>query len=112
MVSRSNVQVVTKSELIERLNAKQKQLSAKDVEYAVKSILEYLINSLSKGDRVEIRGFGSFSLRHRKPRIARNPKTGVPVPIAGKSVAHFKPGKPLGDRIRKLNSLSRQEPTE
>jgi len=90
---------MTKSELIDRIAGKQTQLSAKDVELAVKAILEYMSQSLESGGRIEIRGFGSFSLHYRVPRIGRNPKTGTPVALAGKYVPHFKPGKELRDRV-------------
>lgn len=92
---------MTKSELIDRIAAKQTQLSAKDVELAVKSILEYMSQVLSEGGRIEIRGFGSFSLHYRVPRIGRNPKTGTPVALSGKYVPHFKPGKELRDRVNR-----------
>jgi len=84
---------MTKSELIDRIAGKQAQLSSKDVELAIKSILEYMSQILSEGGRIEIRGFGSFSLHYRVPRIGRNPKTGSPVALSGKYVPHFKPGK-------------------
>ena len=90
---------MTKSELIDRIAGKQAQLSSKDVELAIKSILEYMSQILSEGSRIEIRGFGSFSLHYRVPRIGRNPKTGSPVALSGKYVPHFKPGKELRDRV-------------
>ena len=90
---------MTKSELIDRIAAKQTQLSSKDVELAIKSTLEYMSQILSEGGRIEIRGFGSFSLHYRVPRIGRNPKTGTPVALSGKHVPHFKPGKELRDRV-------------
>ncbi|WP_444994177.1 integration host factor subunit beta [Aliikangiella sp. IMCC44359] len=90
---------MTKSELIERLAARQTQLSLKDVELVVKSILEHMAQSLAKGERIEIRGFGSFSLHFREPRTGRNPKTGQSVQLEGKYVPHFKPGKELRDRV-------------
>ena len=90
---------MTKSELIDRIAGKQSQLSSKDVELAVKAILECMSQVLSEGDRIEIRGFGSFSLHYRVPRIGRNPKTGTPVALSGKYVPHFKPGKELRDRV-------------
>lgn len=90
---------MTKSELIERLTDRQPHLSPKDVEKAVKEILESLIQSLANGDRVEVRGFGSFSLHYRGPRVGRNPKTGDKVELQGKYVPHFKPGKALRDRV-------------
>ena len=90
---------MTKSELIEAIAAKQTQLSSKDVELAVKTILEHMSQSLSGGERIEIRGFGSFSLHYREPRRGRNPKTGDPVELIGKYVPHFKPGKELRERV-------------
>ena len=90
---------MTKSELIESIAAKQSQLSSKDVELAVKTILEHMSQSLSDGGRIEIRGFGSFSLHYRPPRIGRNPKTGEAVALSGKYVPHFKPGKDLRERV-------------
>lgn len=92
---------MTKSELIERISARQTQLSAKDCEFAVKAILEYMSQVLSEGGRIEVRGFGSFSLHYRVPRIGRNPKTGEPVALSGKYVPHFKPGKELRDRVNR-----------
>jgi integration host factor subunit beta len=88
-----------KSELIERIARKQSHLAYKDVELAVKSLLEQMSNSLSSGERIEIRGFGSFSLHYRPPRSGRNPKTGGTVALPGKYVPHFKPGKELRERV-------------
>ena len=96
---REQGKTMTKSELIDRIAGKQSQLSSKDVELAVKAILECMSQVLSEGDRIEIRGFGSFSLHYRVPRIGRNPKTGTPVILSGKYVPHFKPGKELRDRV-------------
>jgi len=90
---------MTKSELIEIIAARQSQLSAKDVELAVKTLIEQMSETLAAGERIEIRGFGSFSLHYRAPRIGRNPKTGESVGLAGKYVPHFKPGKELRDRV-------------
>ncbi len=90
---------MTKSELIERLCSQQLHLSAKQVEDAIKDILEHMATTLEKGERIEIRGFGSFSLHYRAPRIGRNPKTGEKVELDGKYVPHFKPGKELRDRV-------------
>ena len=90
---------MTKSELIEVLARKQNQLPYKDVELAVKTLLEQMSQSLATGSRIEIRGFGSFSLHYRPPRIGRNPKTGESVALAGKYVPHFKPGKELRERV-------------
>lgn len=90
---------MTKSELIEAIARKQKHLPAKDVELAVKHVLELMGDSLANGERIEIRGFGSFSLHYRPPRLGRNPKTGEAVSLAGKYVPHFKPGKDLRERV-------------
>ena len=94
---------MTKSELMEsltrRLEANKDSLAPKDVELAVKTMLEQMTQALSVGERIEIRGFGSFSLHFRPPRMGRNPKTGDPVPLAGKYVPHFKPGKELRERV-------------
>ena len=69
------------------------------MEFAVKTLLEQMTESLANGSRIEIRGFGSFSLHHRKPRMGRNPKTGDAVSLTEKYVPHFKPGKELRDRV-------------
>lgn len=90
---------MTKSELIDLIAANQSQLSVKDVELAVKTVIEQMAETLAAGERIEIRGFGSFSLHYRAPRIGRNPKTGESVGLAGKHVPHFKPGKELRDRV-------------
>ncbi|GGB88096.1 integration host factor subunit beta [Marinobacterium zhoushanense] len=90
---------MTKSELIEHLIDAHPQLSVKDVELAVKTMLDHMTEALSDGDRIEIRGFGSFSLHYRAPRIGRNPKTGESVPLPAKYVPHFKPGKELRDQV-------------
>ncbi|HHF0499788.1 TPA: integration host factor subunit beta [Haemophilus influenzae] len=90
---------MTKLELIEKLLAKQPTLPAKEIENMVKDILEFISQSLENGDRVEIRGFGSFSLHHRQPRLGRNPKTGDSVNLSAKSVPYFKAGKELKARV-------------
>lgn len=90
---------MTKSELIEALAQSQEHLAYKDIELAVRSILEHMSESLSNGERIEIRGFGSFSLHFRLPRQGRNPKTGETVDLTGKYVPHFKPGKELRERV-------------
>lgn len=90
---------MTKSELIEKIISRQPQLSPKDVELAVKTLLDAMSQSLSSGERIEIRGFGSFSLHYRAPRLGRNPKTGEAVDLDGKFVPHFKPGKELRDQV-------------
>ncbi len=95
---------MTKSELIEALAQKQSQLAYKDVELAVKAMLDHMTQTLATGERIEIRGFGSFSLHYRPPRTGRNPKTGDAVTLASKHVPHFKPGKELRDRVNKTRS--------
>lgn len=91
--------MMTKSELIEILAQKQKQLAFKDVELAVKTMLEHMAQNLANGERIEIRGFGSFSLHYRPPRVGRNPKTGDSVRLGAKHVPHFKPGKEMRERV-------------
>lgn len=90
---------MTKSELIEKLSDEFTQMQARDVELSVKEMLEFMAQTLQKGERIEIRGFGSFSLHYRDARVGRNPKTGESVQLEGKFVPHFKPGKELRDRV-------------
>ncbi len=90
---------MTKSELIERVAQKQSQLAYRDVELVVKTVLEHMADRLASGERIEIRGFGSFSLHFRPGRVGRNPKTGAPVSLPAKHVPHFKPGKELRERV-------------
>ena len=92
---------MTKSELINLLATKQPQLQPRDVELAVKELLEQMSAVLAAGDRIEVRGFGSFSLHYRPPRVGRNPKTGAAVHVPDKYVPHFKPGKELRDRVNR-----------
>ena len=96
---------MTKSELIEQITLKQPELSAKEVESAVRILLEQITDTLATGGRVEIRGFGSFSLHYREPRIGRNPKTGEAVDLTGKFVPHFKPGKELREQVDEAKRL-------
>lgn len=96
---------MTKSELIEALAQQQPHLALKDVELAVKCIIEKMNQSLASGERIEIRGFGSFSLHLRPPRMGRNPKTGESVALSKKYVPHFKPGKELRDRVDSASSI-------
>ena len=92
---------MTKSDLIVRLAERFPQLVAKDADFAVKMILDALSEALVKGDRIEIRGFGSFSLNYRPPRVGRNPKSGDKVSVPEKWVPHFKAGKELRERVDK-----------
>ena len=99
---------MTKSDLIEKISFSHGQLPYKDVELSVKTIIERMADRLSSGERVEIRGFGSFSLHYRAPRMGRNPKTGERVSLRGKHVPHFKPGKELRERVNVESA--KQEP--
>ena len=96
---------MTKSELIEILARRQAHLKADDVDLAVKSLLEMMGGSLSAGDRIEIRGFGSFSLHYRPPRLGRNPTTGESVALPGQHVPPFKPGQDLRERVSSVLPL-------
>jgi integration host factor subunit beta len=90
---------MTRSDLITRLAELHPQLLSKDAELSVKVILDALSSTLSRGGRVEIRGFGSFGLNYRPPRQGRNPKTGDKVGVPAKYVPHFKAGKDLRERV-------------
>lgn len=90
---------MTKSELIAKLAERYPQLVAKDAELAVKTILDAMATSLARGQRIEIRGFGSFDLNYRPPRVGRNPKSGTKVSVPEKYVPHFKAGKELRERV-------------
>ncbi len=90
---------MTRSDLIELLTERFAQLTRRDVEQAVSTILDAVSDSLSKGQRVEIRGFGSFSVTYRKPRLGRNPRSGTPVQVPEKRVPHFRPGKLLRESL-------------
>ncbi len=92
-------QEMTKSDLIAKLAERFPQLIAKDADFAVKMILDAMSESLIRGDRIEIRGFGSFALNYRPPRIGRNPKSGAKVNVPEKWVPHFKAGKELRERV-------------
>jgi integration host factor subunit beta len=90
---------MTRSELVEELAAQFSQLTQKDAEQAVKTILDAISDALVLGHRVEIRGFGSFTVNRRAPRTGRNPRSGATVDIPEKKVPHFKPGKALREMI-------------
>lgn len=100
---------MTRSELIETLALRQTNLNPNVIEEAVKKTFELMITSLESGSRIEVRGFGSFSLRFRLPRVARNPKTGEHVVTEGKYALHFKPGKELRDRVNESAGQARVE---
>jgi len=95
---------ITRSELIESLVEKQPHLAHKDVELAVKTMLERMADAFEEGERIEIRGFGSFSLHYRPARVGRNPKTGQSVSVEDKFSPHFKPGKELKERVDAVNN--------
>ena len=90
---------MTKSELIDKIAMHQRGLTAKEVDLAVGTVLAQIADALAQGERVEVRGFGSFSLHFRKARIGRNPRTGEAVSLESKYVPHFKPGKELRERV-------------
>ncbi len=93
------MKMLTRSELIARLSERNPRLSPRDADEAVKSILDAMTRALAAGGRVEIRGFGSFALNYRPPRIGRNPKSGERVHVPAKFVPHFKAGKELRSRV-------------
>ncbi|CAJ0785470.1 Integration host factor subunit beta [Ralstonia psammae] len=97
---------MTKSELVEKLAARFPQLLLRDADIAVKTILDAMSDALADGHRIEIRGFGSFGLNRRPPRVGRNPKSGEKVLVPEKRVPHFKAGKELRERVDR--SLERQ----
>ncbi|MBV7482239.1 integration host factor subunit beta [Bordetella sp. BOR01] len=97
---------MTKSELIAALAARYPQLAARDTDYAVKTMLDAMTQALASGQRIEIRGFGSFSLSQRSPRVGRNPKSGEQVLVPGKQVPHFKAGKELRERVDLAGGLA------
>ena len=90
---------MTKSELIERLAQKLLQLPYRDVELAIRMIIELITQQLANGERIEVRGFGSFTLHNRPGRVGRNPRTGESISLQEKYVPHFKPGKELRERV-------------
>jgi len=90
---------MTKSELIEVIAREQSHLAYRDAELAVKCMIEQMSQALASGERIEIRGFGAFSLHFRPPRIGRNPKTGESVAMPARYAPHFKPGKELRERV-------------
>lgn len=97
---------MTKSELIDALAEAFQQLPIRDIDFSVKTLLDAMVDNLASGKRIEIRGFGSFSLSQRSPRMGRNPKSGELVEVPGKKVPHFKAGKDL--RLRVNEQFQRQ----
>ena len=92
---------MTRSDLVEELAARFSQLTHRDAEYAVKALLDAMSDALARGNRIEIRGFGSFSIHRRLPRIGRNPRSGESVAIPAKRVLHFKTGKALREAVER-----------
>lgn len=90
---------MTKSELIAHLTKRQSHLLPSDVDLATRHVLAMLSDALARGERIEVRGFGAFTVRFRRPRLGRNPKTGVAVALPGTYVAHFKAGIELRLRV-------------
>jgi integration host factor subunit beta len=90
---------MTRSDLVEELASRFSQLTHRDAEYAVKAILDAMGDALVRGHRIEIRGFGSFSINRRPPRLGRNPRSGESVQVPEQRVPHFQPGKELRDRV-------------
>jgi integration host factor subunit beta len=99
---------MTRSELIARLATQFQQLTAKDADLSVKAILEGMSESLVRGDRIEIRGFGTFALNYRPARSGRNPSTGETVSVPAKRVPHFTPGKELRERVQAQHDVQQR----
>jgi integration host factor subunit beta len=104
------MKTMTKSDLIERLAARNSRLSTRDADDAVKAMLDAMSDGLTQGHRIEIRGFGSFALSYRPPRIGRNPKSGDRVQVPAKHVPHFKAGKEMRERVDHVDSINGAEP--
>lgn len=98
---------MTRSDLVEALAQRFEQLNQRDAEFAVKAILDVMADALVSGSRIEIRGFGSFSVTYRSPRQGRNPRSGESVAIPEKRVPHFKPGKALRQAVDEKTRLMR-----
>ena len=101
---------MTRSDLIEELATRFVQLTRRDAEFAVKAILDAMNEALVRGHRIEIRGFGSFAINHRPPRIGRNPRNGASVAIPEKRVLHFKPGKALRESVDQRTAQTAVQP--
>ena len=90
---------INKKDIIDRISRNQDQLPHRDIELAVKTIINCMTHALSTGERIELRGFGSFSLRYRRPRIGRNPKTKVVAKICARKIVKFKPSLKIKEKI-------------
>ena len=103
---------MTRSDLVEELAARFSQLTHRDAEFAVKTLLDAVSDALVRGNRIEIRGFGSFSVNRRSPRMGRNPRSGESVASPEKRVPHFKPGKALREAVEaRSNQLHQATPS-
>jgi integration host factor subunit beta len=102
---------MTRADLIDRLASQHPKLQAKDIEMAVRILLDGMAATLAQGDRIEIRGFGSFALNYRPSRLGRNPKTGAPVKVPAKYMPHFKVGIATRSRVQKLFLLQMKKPS-
>ena len=100
---------MTRSDLVEALAERFGQLTQRDAEFAVKAILDAMNDALVRGHRIEIRGFGSFSINRRSPRIGRNPRSGERVAVPEKRVPHFKPGKALREAVDRRTAELKQQ---
>ncbi len=96
---------ISKSELINKISQRIPQLAFRDIELSVNTLVEKIVESLTINSRTEIRGFGTFSVHYRKPKIGRNPKTGEAISLPGKNKAHFKPGKYLRNKINNIRDI-------
>ena len=102
---------MTRSDLVEELAARFAQLTHRDAETAVKTVLDAVADALVRGHRIEIRGFGSFTVSHRPPRMGRNPRSGESVAIPEKRVPHFKPGKALREAVDERTATMKTQPS-
>ena len=102
MPARDDAPQLTRSQLVRRIAMRQKHLSQYDVQESVRLVFDYIAGGLADDDRVELRGFGTFGLRHHKPRMVINPRTGERLMLGSRRIPHFKPGKSLRDKLRDL----------
>ena len=102
---------VNRSELVGRLALATPQLSRRELDLAVKTVVAHLSEALASGQQIELRGFGSFSLHYKSPRVGRNPKTGEPVALTGKYMPHFKPGKALREQVNRKHTPGGAQPS-
>ncbi len=101
---------MTRSELVATLAAKNPHLMHRDIELIVATVFDEITGALARGDRVELRGFGAFSVRKRDARTGRNPRTGEAVPVAEKGVPFFKAGKELRERLNRRPAAAEAKP--